>query len=239
MKCRMASSDESCHRAAEDWRRVDEMYATFTRWAEARWSWPHRWRRPCLGSGKGSWLTIFLYSDNYVFCWSFLWLQVAHFTTPVCFDDLDPLHASLNGILPPDIRIREASSVQPEFHARYSACRKTYHYKAHVSPVLDPFQHNYSYHIRNHINVAAMQEAASYFVGVHNFSAFANHSTDSASRDLLRELLRFTVSSTVSKLSVQYFSALAGLVPSSGCWYHADILRSVPDVCRERRCCLK
>jgi tRNA pseudouridine38-40 synthase len=61
---------------------------------------------------------------------------------------------------------------------------------------MDPFQHNYSYHIRNHINVAAMQEAASYFVGVHNFSAFANHSADSASRDLLRELLRFTVSST-------------------------------------------
>lgn len=128
------------------------------------------------------------------------WGQVAHFTTPTCFDDLEPLHTSLNGILPPDIRIREVSSVQPGFHARYSACRKTYHYKAHVSSVMDPFQQNYSYHVRNHVDVAAMQEAASYLVGVHNFSAFANHSADCASRDLLRELLRFTVSSTGPEL---------------------------------------
>lgn len=129
----------------------------------------------------------------------FPYVQVAHFTTPICFDDLEPLHTSLNGILPPDIRILEASSVQPDFHARYSACRKTYYYKAYVSAVMDPFQRNYAYHIRNHINVAAMQEAASYFVGVHKFSAFANHSADNSSRDLLRELLRFTVSSTVRK----------------------------------------
>ncbi|KAG0609467.1 hypothetical protein M758_8G186500 [Ceratodon purpureus] len=126
--------------------------------------------------------------------------QVAHFTTPTCFDDLEPLHASLNGILPPDIRIREVSSVQPDFHARYSACRKTYQYKAYVSPVMDPFQHNHAYHIKNHVNVAAMQEAASYFLGVQNFSAFANHSADPSSRDLLRELLSFTVSSTGPQL---------------------------------------
>ena len=128
-------------------------------------------------------------------------VQVAHFTTPTCFDDLEPLHASLNGILPPDIRIREVSSVQPDFHARYSACRKTYQYKAYVSPVMDPFQHNHAYHIKNHVNVAAMQEAASYFLGVQNFSAFANHSADPSSRDLLRELLSFTVSSTVRTFS--------------------------------------
>jgi tRNA pseudouridine38-40 synthase len=124
-------------------------------------------------------------------------MPVAHFTTPSCFDDLEPLHTSLNGILPPDIRIREVSSVQPDFHARYSACRKTYQYKAYVSPVMDPFQHDYACHIRNHVNVAAMQEAASSFLGLRNFSAFANHSADPASRDLLRELLSFTVSSTV------------------------------------------
>ncbi|XP_024358741.1 uncharacterized protein [Physcomitrium patens] len=123
------------------------------------------------------------------------WGQVAHFTTPTCFCDLEPLHTSLNGILPPDIRILEVSSVQPDFHARYSACRKTYQYKAYVSPVMDPFQHAYAYHIKNSVNIAAMEEAASYFVGTHNFSAFANHSADTASRDTLRDLLSFTVSS--------------------------------------------
>lgn len=129
--------------------------------------------------------------------WWCFYVQVAHFTTPTCFCDLEPLHTSLNGILPPDIRILEVSSVQPDFHARYSACRKTYQYKAYVSPVMDPFQHAYAYHIKNSVNIAAMEEAASYFVGTHNFSAFANHSADTASRDTLRDLLSFTVSSIV------------------------------------------
>ncbi|KAG0600707.1 hypothetical protein M758_11G054800 [Ceratodon purpureus] len=128
------------------------------------------------------------------------WGQVAHFTTPICFDDLEQLHTSLNGILPPDIRIREVSSVQPEFHARYSACRKTYQYRAYVSPVLDPFQYGCVYHIRNPVDVAAMREAASHFVGLHNFSAFANHSTDSAFRGDFREILRFSVLCTGPQL---------------------------------------
>lgn len=141
------------------------------------------------------WLIIFLCLLSSLLM--LLLVQVAHFVTPFCFDNLEPLHASLNGILPPDIRIREIAPVHPDFHARHSACRKTYQYKAVVAPVMEPFRHNYAYHIRHRLNIAAMQEAASYFVGVHNFSAFANASSDSTVRSVVRELLRFSVVYTV------------------------------------------
>ena len=137
------------------------------------------------------------FSLSFLHCSCYYFVQVAHFVTPFCFDNLEPLHVSLNGILPSDIRIREIAPVHPDFHARHSACRKTYQYKAVVAPVMEPFRHNYAYHIRHRLNIAAMQEAASYFVGVHNFSAFANASSDSTVRSVVRELLRFSVVYTV------------------------------------------
>jgi tRNA pseudouridine(38-40) synthase len=124
-------------------------------------------------------------------------LQVAHFVTFHCFEDLEILHASLNGILPHDVRIREVSAVHPDFHARFSAQRKTYKYKAYVAPVMEPFQRSYAYHIRHQLNINAMQAAALYFVGKHDFSAFANASNDLSLRPPVREIVRFNVVATV------------------------------------------
>ncbi|CAK9232506.1 unnamed protein product, partial [Sphagnum troendelagicum] len=124
------------------------------------------------------------------------WGQVAHFVTFHCFEDLEILHASLNGILPHDVRIREVSAVHPDFHARFSAQRKTYKYKAYVAPVMEPFQRSYAYHIRHQLNINAMQAAALYFVGKHDFSAFANASNDLSLRPPVREIVRFNVVAT-------------------------------------------
>lgn len=49
------------------------------------------------------------------------WGQVAHFFTPFNYDNLEELHAALNGLLPTDIRVREISPASAEFHARFSA----------------------------------------------------------------------------------------------------------------------
>ncbi|MED6142734.1 hypothetical protein PIB30_000298 [Stylosanthes scabra] len=56
------------------------------------------------------------------------WGQVAHFFTPVNYENLQDIHAALNGLLPTDIRVREISPASAEFHARFSAktlsCKK-------------------------------------------------------------------------------------------------------------------
>ncbi|CAI8610869.1 unnamed protein product [Vicia faba] len=48
------------------------------------------------------------------------WGQVAHFITPFNYENLDRVHAALNGLLPSDIRLREISPASAEFHARFS-----------------------------------------------------------------------------------------------------------------------
>jgi hypothetical protein len=73
---RMANSEELCHGAAEGGGRLVEMYTIFTRGAEACRSWPHRCRRPCLGSGEAS---EFVASENDLVRESFLFFAAVLF----------------------------------------------------------------------------------------------------------------------------------------------------------------
>ena len=108
-------------------------------------------------------------------------------------EELQTLHSSLNGVLPSDIKIKEISAAPPQFHPRYSAKKKLYHYKAHCSPIMDPFQLRYSLHVRQGLNIHAMREAANYFVGEHNFTAFANVSKQFFRDGSPREIYKFNI----------------------------------------------
>ena len=119
--------------------------------------------------------------------------QVAHFVTPFNYDNLASIHAALNGLLPSDIRVREISPAVPEFHARFSAKSKVYHYKIYNDSIMDPFQRRYAYHSTYKLNTALMREAASYFVGKHDFSAFVNASHNDGVPDPVKTIFRFDV----------------------------------------------
>lgn len=123
--------------------------------------------------------------------------QVAHFVTPFNYDTLDGAHAALNGLLPPDIRIREISAAVPEFHARFSVISKIYSYKIYNDAVMDPFQRHYAFHSLYKLNTAAIKQAAKYFLGKHDFSAFVNASRTSYPQDPVKTILRFDVTETV------------------------------------------
>lgn len=124
--------------------------------------------------------------------WSLVF-QVAHFVTPFNYDSLDTLHAALNGLLPSDIRVREISPAVPEFHARFSVRSKIYHYKIYNDTVMDPFQRNYAYHSAYKLNPEAMKEAAKYFIGRHDFSAFANASRNDRAPNPVKNIFSFDV----------------------------------------------
>ncbi|XP_077218714.1 pseudouridine synthase family protein isoform X2 [Tasmannia lanceolata] len=121
------------------------------------------------------------------------WGQVAHFVTPFTYERLESLHAALNGLLPSEIRVRELSPVRHEFHARFSSKSKIYHYKIYNDTIMDPFQCLYAYHSAYNLNADAMREAAKYFVGKHDFSAFVNASHNDRPRDPVKEIFRFDV----------------------------------------------
>ncbi|XP_057546860.1 uncharacterized protein LOC130825585 [Amaranthus tricolor] len=121
------------------------------------------------------------------------WGQVAHFVTPYNYDALDGVHAALNGLLPPDIRVMEMSPALPHFHARFSAEGKIYRYSIYNSPVMDPFQRSYAYHSVYKLNAAVMADAAMYFTGKHDFSSFANAIRNDGVRNPIKTISRFEV----------------------------------------------
>ncbi|KAL8064718.1 hypothetical protein ABFS82_01G108600 [Erythranthe guttata] len=131
------------------------------------------------------------------------WGQVAHFITPFKYECLEGFHRALNGGLPPDIRIREISSVLPEFHARFSVKSKTYNYKIYNDAVMDPIQRHYVYHSSYKLNPSAMKDAAKYFVGKHDFSAFANASHNDGIPNPVKNILRFHVNEMGPLLQIE------------------------------------
>jgi len=116
--------------------------------------------------------------------------QVAHFIYEGTLD-LFRLQLSLNGLLPPDIRILSIETAAPDFHARYSAISKEYHYHLHLDRTTDPFKRLYAYHDYSPLDLDKMKIAASCFVGTHDFTTFANEgSKGSAAKNPIRTITR-------------------------------------------------
>ncbi|MBO4281076.1 MAG: tRNA pseudouridine(38-40) synthase TruA [Lachnospiraceae bacterium] len=97
--------------------------------------------------------------------------QTAVFDTesPVPADRFVP---ALNSFLPDDIRITESEEVPESFHPRFDAHRKRYEYRIFIGNVCPPMRFRYVHHLREVPDVTAMQEAASYIVGTHDFTSF-------------------------------------------------------------------
>ena len=119
--------------------------------------------------------------------------QVAHFETEIEIDAY-PFLLSINALLPVEIRVHKVEKVECDFHARYSALSKIYHYHLHLDPYLSPFTHLYRTHIRYKCDLELLCEARMSFLGTHDFSSFANqHYRGSASHDPVRTIYRIDI----------------------------------------------
>jgi tRNA pseudouridine38-40 synthase len=85
----------------------------------------------------------------------------------------DKLLAALRGGLPASIQVRTAEPVAGEFHARFSATGKVYHYQIVHGEWADPFEHRYTWSIPRRLDVAAMRAVAEVLRGRHDFRAFS------------------------------------------------------------------
>lgn len=80
--------------------------------------------------------------------------------------------AALNHHLPPEIAVSSCQEVPEDFHARYSCLGKEYVYEIWNHPVRDPFLVNRALHYWYPLDQALLQQAASHYVGTHDFSSF-------------------------------------------------------------------
>lgn len=79
---------------------------------------------------------------------------------------------ALNVFLPEDIVIIEAKEVDKEFHSRFNSIGKKYVYTVLTGPHRPAIGRNYAYYFNKNLNIGQMKEAAKYFLGTHDFSAF-------------------------------------------------------------------
>ncbi|MFN6962449.1 MAG: tRNA pseudouridine(38-40) synthase TruA [Pyrinomonadaceae bacterium] len=94
----------------------------------------------------------------------------------------EALRSAINGNLPRDIRVLDVEIVPDDFHARFSAKRKTYLYRVVNAPVCSPFWRPYAFHENRDLNIEAMREAARLFLGEHDWTAFSAARSDADSR---------------------------------------------------------
>ena len=92
------------------------------------------------------------------------------------------LRRALNRTLPPSIRISTVRVVPSTFHARHSACAKTYEYRVFSGGECAPFLARYVYPYRWALNFDALRAAAQLIVGEHDFRSFAARDPDLTAR---------------------------------------------------------
>jgi hypothetical protein len=153
-------------------------------------------------------VNIMFYMKYWGITYNICCFQVAHFTTPFSYSCLSSIHSAMNGLLPPEIRVREISAARPEFHARSSTKSKVYRYKIYNEAIMDPFHNHYAYHSAYKLNPHAMQEAANYFVGIHDFTSFANAAHNDGERRPTKKITRFDVTEMVIDFQTKMFLLL-------------------------------
>ena len=99
--------------------------------------------------------------------------QVANFHTR-CEMPLEEMQAYINTYLPEDIAVISVSEAAPRFHSRLNACGKHYEYLVINSAVSDVFQRRYALTVPERLDVRAMEQAALYLLGEHDFKSFTS-----------------------------------------------------------------
>jgi tRNA pseudouridine38-40 synthase len=97
--------------------------------------------------------------------------QVANFRCDTRLEDKGIQHA-LNSLLPNAIVVLKCQQVDMDFHARYAAKSKTYHYEIYNHPIPKAIGRQYAWHIRRPLDKDGMCAAAEFLIGRHDFSAF-------------------------------------------------------------------
>jgi len=101
--------------------------------------------------------------------------QVVHFDTELNREMFSWVRG-VNAFLPASIAVRWAcetvSTSHKDFHARFSAVARTYHYVLYNHPVRSPLWHGRAGWVFRPLDVIPMREAAQFLIGEHDFSAF-------------------------------------------------------------------
>ncbi|MBI3252904.1 MAG: tRNA pseudouridine(38-40) synthase TruA [Candidatus Omnitrophica bacterium] len=116
--------------------------------------------------------------------------QTAHFKTknplPVA-----RIKSALNFYLPKDVVVFSAKEMPANFHARYQARSKVYHYDIWNSPTRPLFEAPFTLWHPGKLDAASMNRATRHLKGKHDFNAFK--AIDGETKSSVREIKRISV----------------------------------------------
>ncbi len=102
--------------------------------------------------------------------------QVAHFNTNSKID-AQKFYYAINEFLPDDIKVLSSCEVPEDFHARFSAKKKTYVYKFYASEVIMPLFEFDAVRVNSKFDEKKAKQALKFFKGTHNFKSFCSSNT--------------------------------------------------------------
>ncbi len=116
--------------------------------------------------------------------------QVAHFDVDKEFNTRSVMY-SINSLLPSDVKLQRLFKVSDDFHAQYSAKRKTYVYRSYINESASPLKDRFYARILPPVDVEKMIRASKVLIGKHDFKAFC--STGSSINSTEREIYECNV----------------------------------------------
>ena len=99
---------------------------------------------------------------------------------------------AMNARLPDAVRVMKAAYAKEDFDARLSAKGKEYRYQLYQADIMPPHLAPYWTFCHRPLDLAAMQKAAAYFVGRHDFVSFAAN-PDRVLETTVRNIFSFEV----------------------------------------------
>lgn len=108
---------------------------------------------------------------------------------------------AINSKLKKTIRVKSAEEVDDRFHARYNCKGKKYRYVINNALIESALYRDYELHIANVLDVKKMQEAANFFVGKFDFSAFKSSGT--SSKNSVREIYKAEVIKEGDRINIE------------------------------------
>ena len=108
---------------------------------------------------------------------------------------------ALNQRLPEDIRIRESSEVDSDFHPRHCNSKKTYEYRILNAPFAIPTRRLYTHFTYVPLDVELMQKGADYLIGEHDFKSFC--STAAVVETTVRTITDIQIEKSGNEISIR------------------------------------
>lgn len=127
---------------------------------------------------------------------------VDFFTSKPCLD-LGRLRISLNQLLPPDIRCHKVVVPPSEaFHPTLDVCKKRYCYYVSTGPVQPPSLRFTHWHVHQSFDRSLLKEAASLFLGTHDFRGLCNRRADLDETNTVRSVFAIEIHEEEDRLTI-------------------------------------